>query len=32
MFKHILIATDGSEASSHAAALAVGLARTHAAR
>ncbi len=29
MFKHILIATDGSAASEHAAALAVGLARTH---
>jgi nucleotide-binding universal stress UspA family protein len=29
MFKHILLATDGSEASAHAAALAVGLARTH---
>jgi nucleotide-binding universal stress UspA family protein len=29
MFQHILLATDGSEASAHAAALAVGLARTH---
>lgn len=29
MFKHILLATDGSAASDHAAALAVGLARTH---
>ena len=29
MFKHILIATDGSSASEHAATLAVGLARTH---
>jgi nucleotide-binding universal stress UspA family protein len=29
MFKHILLATDGSAASAHAAALAVGLARTH---
>ncbi len=29
MFKRILLATDGSEASAHAAALAVGLARTH---
>lgn len=29
MFKHILIATDGSAASEHAAQLAVGLARTH---
>ena len=29
MFKHILLATDGSEASAHAAALAVGLARAH---
>ncbi len=32
MFKHILLATDGSEASVHAAQLAVGLARTHGAR
>jgi nucleotide-binding universal stress UspA family protein len=32
MFKHILLATDGSEASAHAAALAVSLARTHGAR
>jgi nucleotide-binding universal stress UspA family protein len=32
MFKHILLATDGSEASAHAAALAVGLARTHGAK
>ena len=32
MFKHILIATDGSAASEHAAKLAVGLARTHGAR
>lgn len=29
MFKHIVIATDGSQASEHAAGLAVGLARTH---
>ena len=29
MFKHILVATDGSQASAHAAALAVGLARKH---
>jgi nucleotide-binding universal stress UspA family protein len=29
MFKHILLATDGSAASDHAAQLAVGLARTH---
>jgi nucleotide-binding universal stress UspA family protein len=29
MFKHILLATDGSEASEHAAKLAVGLARLH---
>ena len=29
MFKHILIATDGSAASEHAAKLAIGLARTH---
>jgi nucleotide-binding universal stress UspA family protein len=29
MFKHIVIATDGSPASEHAAQLAVGLARTH---
>jgi len=32
MFKHILLATDGSTASEHAAKLAVGLARTHGAR
>jgi nucleotide-binding universal stress UspA family protein len=32
MFKHIVIATDGSPASEHAAQLAVGLARTHGAR
>ncbi len=32
MFKHIVIATDGSLASEHAAQLAVGLARTHGAR
>lgn len=32
MFKHILLATDGSAASGHAAALAVELARTHGAR
>jgi len=32
MFKHILLATDGSAASEHAAKLAVGLARTHCAR
>jgi nucleotide-binding universal stress UspA family protein len=32
MFKHILLATDGSPASEHAAAIAVRLARTHAAR
>jgi nucleotide-binding universal stress UspA family protein len=32
MFKHILLATDGSAASAHAAALAVGLARTHGAK
>jgi nucleotide-binding universal stress UspA family protein len=32
MFKHILLATDGSPASEHAAALAVELARTHGAR
>jgi nucleotide-binding universal stress UspA family protein len=29
MFKHILLGTDGSAASEHAATLAVGLARTH---
>lgn len=29
MFKHIMLATDGSPASAHAATLAVGLARTH---
>ena len=32
MFKHILLATDGSAASAHAAALAIGLARTHGAQ
>lgn len=32
MFKHILVATDGSPASAHAAALAVSLARAHGAR
>lgn len=32
MFKHILLATDGSAASEHAAALAIGLARTHGAK
>lgn len=32
MFKHILLATDGSVASEHAAQLAVGLARTHGAK
>jgi nucleotide-binding universal stress UspA family protein len=32
MFKHILLATDGSAASDHAATLAVGLARTHSAK
>ena len=32
MFKHILFATDGSGTSEHAAALAIGLARTHGAR
>lgn len=32
MFKHILLATDGSAASGHAAQLAVQLARTHGAR
>lgn len=32
MFKHILVATDGSNASQHAAQLAVSLARTHGAR
>lgn len=32
MFKHILLATDGSAASEHAATLAVGLARAHGAR
>lgn len=32
MFKHILLATDGSAASKHAASLAVGLARQHGAR
>jgi len=32
MFTHILVATDGSSASEHAAQLAVGLARTHGAK
>jgi nucleotide-binding universal stress UspA family protein len=32
MFKHILLATDGSPASEHAAQLAVDLARTHGAK
>ena len=32
MFKHILFGTDGSAASEHAAALAVGLARQHGAK
>ena len=32
MFRHILLATDGSAASLHAAELAVGLARTHGAK
>lgn len=32
MFKHILLATDGSSASEHAASLAVGLARAHSAK
>ena len=32
MFKHILFGTDGSAASEHAAALAVGLARAHGAK
>ena len=32
MFKHILLATDGSAASDHAAQLAVGLARAHGAK
>ena len=32
MFKHILLATDGSDASDHAAQLAVDLARTHGAK
>jgi nucleotide-binding universal stress UspA family protein len=32
MFKHILLATDGSPASAHAAKLAVNLARTHGAK
>jgi len=32
MFKHILLATDGSVASEHAAQLAVSLARTHGAK
>jgi nucleotide-binding universal stress UspA family protein len=32
MFKHILLATDGSPESEHAAKLAVGLARTHVSR
>jgi len=32
MFKHIVLATDGSPASEHAAQLAVGMARTHGAK
>lgn len=32
MFKHILLATDGSIASDHAATMAIGLARTHGAK
>ncbi|MBX3652581.1 MAG: universal stress protein [Ramlibacter sp.] len=32
MFKHILLATDGSAASAHAASVAVDMARTHGAR
>ena len=32
MFKHILLATDGSEASAHASAMAVNLAHTHGAK
>jgi nucleotide-binding universal stress UspA family protein len=32
MFKHILLATDGSAASTHAGALAIGLARSHGAK
>lgn len=32
MFKNILLATDGSAASDHAAAMAIGLARTHGAK
>ena len=32
MFKHILLATDGSAASDHAASIAVDMARTHGAR
>lgn len=32
MFKHILLASDGSEAAAHAARMAVDLARTHGAR
>jgi nucleotide-binding universal stress UspA family protein len=32
MFKHILVATDGSAASEHAAQMAVNLARTHSAK
>ena len=32
MFKHILLGTDGSSASEHAAVTAVGLARTHGAK
>jgi nucleotide-binding universal stress UspA family protein len=32
MFKHILLATDGSAASEHAAQIAVGMARAHGAR
>jgi nucleotide-binding universal stress UspA family protein len=32
VFKHILLATDGSTASDHAATMAIGLARTHGAK
>lgn len=32
MFKHILLATDGSDASEHAATLAISLARSHGAK
>jgi nucleotide-binding universal stress UspA family protein len=32
MFEHILLATDGSTASDHAATMAIGLARTHGAK